>query len=200
MDTVLNNEFFQVLLSVAVGLGLAAACGFRVFLPLFMISLTSHLGFLKLAGTFEWMSSWPALIAFGSATLLEIGAYYIPFIDNLLDSVATPAAILAGALAMMTQVGDQNPLLAYSIAAVAGAGAAGAVQGLTTITRQFSSLATAGFGNPIVATVEAGLSVGMSLLAVFLPLVGLLVVMTVIYFAVRSLLGGPETPPATAAP
>ena len=97
MDTVLNNEFFQVLLSVAVGLGLAAACGFRVFLPLFMISLTSHLGFLKLAGTFEWMSSWPALIAFGSATLLEIGAYYIPFIDNLLDSVATPAAILAGA-------------------------------------------------------------------------------------------------------
>ena len=200
MDSVLNNEFFQVLLSVAVGLGLAAACGFRVFLPLFMISLTSHLGFLKLAGTFEWMSSWPALIAFGSATLLEIGAYYIPFIDNLLDSVATPAAILAGALAMMTQVGDQNPLLAYSIAAVAGAGAAGAVQGLTTITRQFSSLATAGFGNPIVATVEAGLSVGMSLLAVFLPLLGLLVVMTVIYFAVRSLLGGPETPPATAAP
>ena len=200
MDTVLNNEFFQVLLSVAVGLGLAAACGFRVFLPLFMISLTSHLGFLKLAGTFEWMSSWPALIAFGSATLLEIGAYYIPFIDNLLDSVATPAAILAGALAMMTQVGDQNPLLAYSIAAVAGAGAAGAVQGLTTITRQFSSLATAGFGNPIVATVEAGLSVGMSLLAVFLPLLGLLVVVTVIYFAVRSLLGGPETPPATAAP
>ena len=200
MDSVLNNEFFQVLLSVAVGLGLAAACGFRVFLPLFMISLTSHLGFLKLAGTFEWMSSWPALIAFGSATLLEIGAYYIPFIDNLLDSVATPAAILAGALAMMTQVGDQNPLLAYSIAAVAGAGAAGAVQGLTTITRQFSSLATAGFGNPIVATVEAGLSVGMSLLAVFLPLLGLLVVVTVIYFAVRSLLGGPETPPATAAP
>lgn len=200
MDTVLNNEFFQVLLSVAVGLGLAAACGFRVFLPLFMISLTSHLGFLKLAGTFEWMSSWPALIAFGSATLLEIGAYYIPFIDNLLDSVATPAAILAGALAMMTQVGDHNPLLAYSIAAVAGAGAAGAVQGLTTITRQFSSLATAGFGNPIVATVEAGLSVGMSLLAVFLPLLGLLVVVTVIYFAVRSLLGGPETPPATAAP
>lgn len=200
MDSVLNNEFFQVLLSVAVGLGLAAACGFRVFLPLFMISLTSHLGFLKLAGTFEWMSSWPALIAFASATLLEIGAYYIPFIDNLLDSVATPAAILAGALAMMTQVGDQNPLLAYSIAAVAGAGAAGAVQGLTTITRQFSSLATAGFGNPIVATVEAGLSVGMSLLAVFLPLLGLLVVVTVIYFAVRSLLGGPETPPATAAP
>lgn len=200
MDTVLNNEFFQVLLSVAVGLGLAAACGFRVFLPLFMISLTSHLGFLQLAGTFEWMSSWPALIAFGSATLLEIGAYYIPFIDNLLDSVATPAAILAGALAMMTQVGDHNPLLAYSIAAVAGAGAAGAVQGLTTITRQFSSLATAGFGNPIVATVEAGLSVGMSLLAVFLPLLGLLVVVTVIYFAVRSLLGGPETPPATAAP
>lgn len=200
MDNLLSADIFQILLSVAVGLGLAAACGFRVFLPLFMISLTSHLGFLHLAGTFEWMSSWPALIAFGSATLLEIGAYYIPFVDNLLDSVATPAAILAGALAMMTQVGDQNPLLAYSIAAVAGAGAAGAVQGLTTITRQFSSLATAGFGNPVVATVEAALSVGMSLLAVFLPLLGLLMVVTVIYFAVRSLLGSQTAPPATAEP
>jgi hypothetical protein len=199
MDSLISSEFLQILMSVAVGLGLAAACGFRVFLPLFLISLMSHLDFLHLAGTFEWMSSWPALIAFGSATLLEIGAYYVPFIDNLLDTVATPAAILAGALAMMTQVGDQNPLLAYSFAAVAGAGAAGGVQAMTTLTRQFSSVATAGFGNPIVATAEAGLSVALSMAAIFIPLIALAAVLGVLYFGARSLFGGKPAPPAATA-
>lgn len=187
MDNLAHVDIFQVVVSIAIGLGLAAACGFRVFAPLFMISLLSHAGFLHLAGTFGWMATWPAMIAFGTATLLEIAAYYVPFIDNLLDTVATPAAILAGALAMMTQVGDQNPLLAYSVAAVAGAGAAGAVQGLTTITRQVSSLATAGFGNPIVATAEAGLSLLMSLAAVFVPLLALAALVILLYFAAKSL-------------
>jgi len=187
MESLLQTDALQIFFSIAIGMGLAAACGFRVFLPLFVISLASRLGYLGLAGTFEWMDSWPALIAFGSATLLELVAYYIPFVDNLLDTVATPAAILAGALAMMSQVGDQNPLLAYSIAAVAGAGAAGAVQGITTITRQVSSLATAGFGNPIVATAEAGLSLLMSLLAIFVPLVALTAVLAVLYFALKKL-------------
>lgn len=199
MDSLINTEFFQILISVAIGLGLAAACGFRVFLPLFLISLMSHFDFLHLAGTFEWMASWPALIAFGSATLLEIGAYYVPFIDNLLDTVATPAAILAGALAMMTQVGDQNPLLAYSFAAVAGAGAAGGVQAMTTLTRQLSSVATAGFGNPIVATAEAGLAVALSMAAIFIPLLALAAVLAVLYFGARSLFGVKPAPPEATA-
>ena len=197
MDLI-NTEIFQLLVSIAIGLGLAAACGFRVFLPLFLISLMSHLGFLHLAGTFEWMASLPALIAFGSATVLEVIAYYVPFVDNLLDTVATPAAILAGALAMMTQVGDHNPLMAYSLAAVAGAGAAGAVQGLTTITRHLSSLATAGFGNPILATAEAGFSIVLSLAAIFVPLVALAAVLALLYFAARALFGSKQDPPGLA--
>ncbi len=185
MDNLISPDILQFLISVAVGLGLAAACGLPGFPSLFLISLMSHLGFLGLAGTFEWMASWPALIAFGTATLLEVAAYYVPFVDNLLDTVATPAAILAGALAMMTQVGDHNPLLAYSFAAVAGAGAAGAVQGLTTITRHLSSLATAGFGNPLVATTEAVLSILLSLAAIFVPLLALVAVLAVVYFAAQ---------------
>lgn len=196
MDSLLSPDILQFLVSVAIGLGLAAACGFRVFLPLFLISLMSHLGYLSLAGTFEWMASWPALIAFGTATLLEVTAYYVPFVDNLLDTVATPAAILAGALAMMTQVGDQNPLLAYSFAAVAGAGAAGAVQGLTTITRHVSSFATAGFGNPIVATTEAALAVLLSMAAIFVPLLALAAVLAALYLAARTLFGSKPAPPA----
>ena len=124
----------------------------------------------------------------------------MPFVDNLLDTVATPAAILAGALAMMTQVGDHNPLMAYSLAAVAGAGAAGAVQGLTTITRQLSSLATAGFGNPILATAEAGFSIVLSLAAVFVLLAALAAVLALLYFAARALFGSKQDPPALAEP
>lgn len=194
---VLQTGWLQALTSISIGLGLAAACGFRVFLPLFLVSGATRLGFLGMAGSFEWMGSTPALVAFGSATVLEIAAYYIPFVDNLLDSVATPAAILAGALMMMTQVGDQNPLLAYSLAAVGGAGAAGAVQGITTVTRQVSSLATAGFGNPLLATFEAAGAVVMAFLAIFLPLIAVAALVALVYLAAKRLFLRPaaEQPP-----
>jgi Domain of unknown function (DUF4126) len=181
----------ETFISIAIGLGLAAACGFRVFLPLFLISVASRAGFLSLAGSFDWMGSTPALLAFGTATALEIAAYFIPFVDNLLDSVATPAAIVAGALATFTQVGDMNPVLAFSVATVGGVGAAGAVQGLTTVARQLSSLATAGFGNPILAVFEAGGALLMSVLAVFVPFLAVFVVLLCIYFAAKRFLISP---------
>lgn len=198
MELQQTGELWQILTSIGVGLGLAAACGFRVFLPLFLVSLANKTGFLGLAGSFDWLGTTPALITLGTATLLEIGGYYIPFIDNLLDSVATPAAILSGALVMMTQVGDHNPLFAYALAAIGGAGAAGTVQGLTTVTRQVSSLATAGFGNPILATAEAFGATAMAVLAIFLPMLALALLVLLLYFAAKRLLGDRDTAPKAA--
>ncbi len=175
------------ILSIAIGLGLAAACGFRIFVPLLIISLASRGGHLALTESFEWMASTPAMVAFGCATLVEIAAYYIPFFDNLLDTIATPSAVVAGVVATGSQVTDLDPLLGWSVAIIAGGGAAGSIQGLTTVTRQFSSVATAGFGNPILSTVEAGASIGMTVLAIVLPFVAAIGVLLMLFIAMKKI-------------
>ncbi len=173
--------------SLMIGIGLSAACGFRVFVPLLVLNLAARGGYLTLAGSFEWMGSTPALVAFATATALEIGAYYIPFVDNVLDVAAGPSAVLAGILTTASQVADMHPMVAWSVAIIAGGGAAGAVQGLTTVTRQASSLATAGFGNPILSTLENGASIAMAVLAIVLPFVAAFCLLVLLYFAARKI-------------
>jgi uncharacterized membrane protein len=90
----------DVLVGVGTGLALAAAAGFRVFVPLLFVSFAARTGWLPLSTGFEWMGTTPALVVFATATVLEIAAYYFPFFDNLLDTIATPAAVLAGIVAV----------------------------------------------------------------------------------------------------
>ncbi len=182
-----ETDMETTFVSIAIGLGLAAACGFRIFVPLLIISAAARGGHLELADSFQWMESTPALIAFGSATALEIAAYYIPFFDNLLDTIATPSAVVAGVVATASQVTDLDPFLGWSVAIIGGGGAAGVVQGLTTVARSFSSLATAGFGNPLLSTVEAGASVVMTALSILVPLVAVFGVLVLSLVAVKKI-------------
>src|SRR5712671_6117407 len=103
----------ETLLSCCLGVGLSAACGFRVFVPLLVMSVAAHSGHLTLAHGFEWIGSYPALVTFSVATAVEIAGYYIPWVDNLLDSLATPAAVIAGTLAMASLATDMSPLLKW---------------------------------------------------------------------------------------
>lgn len=177
----------STLLSCAVGLGLAAACGFRIFIPMLVMSLAARADYLSLGDNFEWIASTPALVTFSIATLLEIGAYYIPFLDNLLDTVATPSAVVAGVIASASQVSEIHPFFGWAVAIIAGGGAAGLIQGLTTFGRQFSSLATAGFGNPILSTLEAGASIVFTLLAVFVAPLAAILVLALVFVACKKI-------------
>jgi len=170
----------ELLLSLAAGIGLSAACGFRVFVPILIAGLAARTGHLELTAGFDWMASTPALIAFGAATLLEIAAYYIPWLDNALDTVATPAAVLAGTLVTASLVADLSPFLKWTLAAIAGGGTAGLIQGGTVLTRGMSTTTTAGLGNPVVATAELGGSVATSILAVLAPFLALLVLLLLV--------------------
>ena len=125
---------------------------------------------LNFTGEFSWMGSDVALVAFSIATVLEIGAYYIPWLDNALDTIAGPAAVTAGTMTTAAFLVNVDPWLQWTLAAIAGGGAAGTVQVATTITRGASSALTGGTGNWIVSTAEAGGSVAVSLLAVFIPI------------------------------
>ena len=146
----------ETFLSLLIGIGLSAACGFRVFVPLLVVSIASHTGHLHLSSGFEWMGSDAALIAFAVATVLEVAAYYIPWLDNLLDTIASPAAVIAGTLVTASLVADMSPFLKWTLAVIAGGGIAGLVQGTTVVTRGASTASTCGLANPILATAELG--------------------------------------------
>lgn len=176
----------DVLLSLLLGVSLSAATGFRIFVPPLVMSIAAQSGQLELAPGFGWMATQPALVMFAVATVLEVGAYYIPWVDDLLDVVASPVAVVAGILATASVTGEMSPLLQWSLAILAGGTAAGLVQGMTDVVRLTSTVATGGLANPAVSTVELVSSTGLTLLAIALPvLTGILVIGLLVYAATR---------------
>ncbi len=161
----------EAALSIFLGIGLSAACGFRVFVPFFVMSLAAQNGYLELTAGFAWIDSPAACTAFGVATICEVLAYYIPLVDNFLDMVATPAAMVAGTLAAAAVMTGLSPFWTWSLAVIAGAGITGTTQASTTAVRSTSTLVTAGFGNPLIATGELAGAIITSLLAIVLPVV-----------------------------
>lgn len=172
----------ETILSICLGIGLASASGFRVFLPVFALSLASYFNVIPMNESWAWIGGLPALISFGVVMIFEIFGYYIPFIDNLLDTIATPLAAIAGFVIMASTMVDISPTMTTILAIIAGSGSATAFQGLTTTTRLASSVKTAGLGNPIVSTAETGTAITLSSLAIFLPIVA--VILVVIIFGV----------------
>jgi len=166
----------QAVLSLGIGVGLAAATGMRVFLPLLVLGIAGHLHWVPLSGGFEWLSSWPAIVAFAIATILEVGAYYLPVVDNLLDLAAGPLAVIAGAMAAAAVITDLPPLVRWSVAIVAGGGTAGVVQTTMSIVRLKSTTFTAGLGNFVVSTFELAASLVASLIAIVAPVIALIMV------------------------
>lgn len=163
----------ETLLSLLIGVGLSAACGFRVFVPLLVVSIAAKAGHLSLAPGLDWIASDAALAAFAVATVLEIAAYYVPWLDNALDSIASPAAVIAGTIITAAVVTDVSPLLRWSLAFIAGGGAAGIVQASTVLVRGASSAGTVGLANPAVATAELGGSLVTSALSLWVPVVAI---------------------------
>lgn len=176
-------------LSICLGLGLAAAAGFRVFVPLLVMSAASYTGQLELSHGFDWVGSRAALIVLSTATALEILAYYVPWLDNLLDSISAPAAVVAGSVVAASAFSDIDPLLKWSLAIIGGGGLAGIVKGATTLARGASTATTGGLANPILSTFEAGASFLLSGFAILAPFVAFAVVVVVVYFIARKLLG-----------
>ena len=176
---------YDLALSIALGTGLAAATGLRVFPPLLVASVAAWSGHLHLNDHFAWLGTLPALVMLAVAAGVEVAAYYIPFVDHLLDAIMAPVALIAGTVAAAAVMGDMPPLLKWATAIVAGGGAAGLTQGLTTLLRAGSTATTAGLGNPVVSTAELGGSVVLSLLALAAPFLAVAAVVAVILLALR---------------
>ena len=127
-----------------------------------------------------WLGSDGALVALATATVIEVSAYYVPWLDNLLDALATPVAMAAGVIAWAAVTHELSPLLRWTLAIVAGGGTAGAVQAGTALLRLSSSGFTAGLGNVVLATGELAGSLVLTLLALVLPPLAAVIVLVVL--------------------
>ena len=174
-------------LSVVLGIGLAAATGFRVFLPMLIMSGAAYTGHLSLDDNFAWLGTPSALTMLSVAALAEILAYYVPGVDNLLDSLATPAALVAGTVVSAAVMTDLPPMVKWTAAVIAGGGIAGLTQGVTAILRAHSTAWTGGLGNSVIATAELGGALLISFLALAIPAAAIALVILFLWLAIRLL-------------
>jgi len=194
------NFDLEMLFAICLGVGLSAACGFRIFLPLLLMGVASLGGYLKLSAGFEWLGSYPAVVTFAIATGFEIAGYFIPWVDHGLDALSTPTASIAGTIAMLSVLTDMDPFVKWTLAIIAGGGTAALIRGGTASVRGLSTLMTGGLGNPIVSLVELFFSIMFSILAIFLPLLGIVLLIPVVIWFWRKIVRQRSisvSPPAT---
>jgi hypothetical protein len=172
-------------LSIVLGIALAAATGFRIFLPMLIVSVAAYTGHLPLASNFAWLGTPATLIMLSVAAVAEILAYYIPVVDNLLDALATPAAFVAGAVVSAAVMTDVPPMVKWTAAVIAGGGIAGLTQGLTGMLRAHSTVLTGGLGNSVIATAELGGALLITFLALAAPVAAIALVILFMWLTIR---------------
>ena len=186
----MDMEIFKVAIALCMGISLAASCGFRVFVPLLVVALAVRFCGVHVSESLAWIGSDAAIWCLGAATVVEMLAYYVPWLDNLLDTITGPLALVAGPIIMSGMLPDLPAYLQWGIGIVGGAGAAGAVQAGTTTLRGASSATTGGVGNCIVSTGENFMATVGSILAVFVPilaLVGLIILVAIVCSMIRKM-------------
>lgn len=177
----------ELFVQILIGLALATACGFRVFVPLWVISLLSLTGYLDLANGFSWLETWPAFIVFTVALLFEIAIYYLPFLDNFIDIVATPVAMVAGVVAMSSFIDGVDPLIKYTLLLIASSSLSFMVKSFMSGVRAFSSTFTSGIGNGFISTVEGIASVFFSVGVILLPLLAVFIIIPIFLYSKRKI-------------
>ncbi len=179
----------ELLISICIGIGRAASSGFRIFVPMLAANVASLSGFHHFGDGFEWLNTWTAFGILLTATLAEIAAYYIPWLDNLLDHIALPIAIASGTLLSASFISaDMAPALRWGLGLVAGGSTAGLIHSGMGLLRLGSTATTGGFGNPFVTTAENGAAVTFSVLALLIPIVVAVVVLFLVIFILGKLL------------
>lgn len=190
----------EIALNALIGIGLAATCGFRVFVPLLALGVAGMFGYVNLGSGFQWIATYPAIVALSVATLAEVLAYFFPYVDNLLVTVSSPLSIMAGVMAMAAVMTDVSPALQWSLAIIAGGGAATASSLVSNGVHHSSTVVSGGIANPLVSAVESVMSVIMSILSILVPILAvLLLVITVvlIYKFIRKIRTRFKTPQRT---
>jgi len=178
----------NIIMALCLGIGLSAACGFRVFIPPLALSIAYHSGVVQLSSNWEWLGTQNAINTLSIAATVEVFAYFLPWVSNLLDSIEIGLAPIAGMFitaSSLSIAGDFDPTFLWIITVIAGGATAETIELGTSFTRLMTSGATAGFGGPIVGFVEAVSAIVMSILAITAPIWTILLVLFLLIYGIR---------------
>lgn len=178
------TEILQITLQVFLGIALAAVCGYRIFVPLLVMGIAGLAGYMQFADGFQWISSYPAVIIFGVATILEIAGYFIPHIDNFLNAISLPLGAVAGVIVAASVITDIDPMLKWTLAIIAGGGAATLAGLLSNGVHYVSTAVSAGAANPVVSTAESAGTVAASVLSIAIPALAVVFVIVLIIVSI----------------
>lgn len=179
----------DIFISICIGIGLAASSGFRIFIPLLAANIAGLAGFHHFENSFEWLNGWTAFYILLTASIAEILAYYIPWLDNILDHIAMPVAVAAGTLLSASFISaDWEPTLKWALALLAGGGTAGVIHAGMGLLRLGSTATTGGLGNPVVTTAENGASIGFSVMALLVPVLVFIIVLLLLLYIVGKMM------------
>lgn len=166
----------EAMFGILIAVGLAAACGFRVFVPPLVLGVANMLGAIDLAAGMEWVGSPVAVTCFGIATAVEIAAYFIPAVNNVLDVMATPAAVIAGTIVAAGALIDLPPFAQWTLALIAATAVTGPIQLASAAGRATVTATTVGTASPAFSFAESVGSLATAVLAVLLPIVAVVLV------------------------
>jgi len=170
-------EPLSVLLSVATGIALAAAAGFRAFVPLLAAGIAIHLGYVEPARGFDWLGEPIVLVTLAVAAVTEIAAYYVPGVDHALDLIGAPVAVAAGIVAAAGVMVGLPEWLRWLTAIGAGGAVATAGHALNAVGRAKTGAVSGGLGNPVYSTAELAGSLLLAALAFLLPFIAAIAVL-----------------------
>jgi len=178
----------QLVASIVIGICLSAACGLKVFVPPLVAGLAHKAGVLSLSEHTQWLGTWPAISALAIAVVCEFVGFCIPVFGNLLDIIATPASVVAGAFLMSSQVETSSPLVNWSLAIAGGGVTSGLVATIMAAIRSGASIVSAGISNFFVALFELASAAIITVLTLFAPLICLALVILLVLVLLRAVM------------
>ena len=164
-----------ITLAALLGLGLSASTGLNTFLPLLLLSAAARFNIagIELGQRFDWLSSDTAIVVLIIASIVEIIGDKIPAVDHFLDTIGTfarPAAASLGTASVLAGV-NVDPTIAAIAGIMIGTPTSLGLHTLKAGTRVASSVTTLGCANPVISIVEDLISLGLTVLSIFAPIV-----------------------------
>src|ERR1051326_2290946 len=168
------------MLEVLTGVGLSASAGLNAWIPLLTIGLLDrYTNLITLPHGWTWLANGWVLIILGVLLAVEFVADKIPVVDHVNDAVHTFIRPTAGGLAFgaasesqTVTVSDPSTVFTHHqwVPIATGAGIALAMHLMKAAARPVVNATTLGAGAPVVSTVEDIASVGMSVIAIVIPI------------------------------
>ena len=184
-------ELSHTTLCILIGVGLSCAIGFKIILPVFVLSLLSYFGEIELNESYSWLSSKYTLVALGIAFCYETLSTLIPGLAGMQKFMAVfIAPLVAFWVSVAILPSETSEFIKWSSALICGTTSFG-VAATTSGIRASTAFVTGGANAPVSGGVEIGASLLSSILAMICPIlipIFIIIVCIILFFVIRKIL------------